>query len=110
MAQNGLSEHSMMKMIRIELVPNSLEVSLNLPLFVVGEKLRLVWKPGFDWPATLNEIERQPLPWVGSRELEAKKLVEALKKPPKEVREAKEAQFLAGINAQGQIGLQAARY
>jgi hypothetical protein len=90
-----------MKMIRLELVQDTLRWSSNWALFVLGEELRLVWKLGFDWAAVLDEIEKHPRPWAGPRTPEAKEQVEALRKLPEEVRDAKAAQKLAEINAQG---------
>ncbi|MBN1937450.1 MAG: hypothetical protein JW934_22525 [Anaerolineae bacterium] len=42
-----------------------------LYLFPDGEGLRLIWKPGWDWRATLDEIETHPLPWSGPRSPDA---------------------------------------
>jgi hypothetical protein len=61
----------------------------------------LIWKAGLDWSAVLDEIEKQPFSWAGSRALEAKERVRALKALPQEVRDAKKAQMLAEIEAQG---------
>lgn len=42
-----------------------------LYLFPDGEGLRLIWKPGWDWRAALDEIEAHPLPWPGPRSPDA---------------------------------------
>ncbi|MBU0490435.1 MAG: hypothetical protein KKB13_01170 [Chloroflexi bacterium] len=53
-----------MKWIRIEyLVGNSLEEWLAIHLFAPDTPVRLVWEPGLDWPAVVDEIEAQPAPW-----------------------------------------------
>jgi hypothetical protein len=62
----------------------------------------LIWKPGFDWPAVLDEIEKHPHPWAGPRAPEDKERLEALRKEmPWEEYDAKSIQKLAEIEAQG---------
>jgi len=56
-----------MKMIRLHEAEDSLRNCFMLYLFPGGEGLRLVWKPGWNWRATLDEIEAHPLPWSGPR-------------------------------------------
>jgi hypothetical protein len=91
-----------MKLVRLELVQDTLRGSSNWALFILGEELRLVWKPGFDWPAVLDEIEKHPRPWTGPQPREAKERIEAsLEEMPWEEYEAKSVQKLAEINAQG---------
>jgi hypothetical protein len=91
-----------MKMIRLELVQDTLRWSSNWALFLLGEELRLIWKPDFDWTAVLDEIERHPRPWTGPQPRETKERVTALlKEMPYEERDAKSARVLAEINAQG---------
>ncbi|MBN1583461.1 MAG: hypothetical protein JXA89_22315, partial [Anaerolineae bacterium] len=60
-----------MTMVRLHEAEDSLRNCFMLYLFPDGEGLHLIWKPGLDWRATLDEIEAHPLPWSGPRSPEA---------------------------------------
>ena len=53
-------------------IEGSLESWSDLLLFPTGEGLRLVWKPGFHWKEILDEIETNPVQWMGPRPADAK--------------------------------------
>jgi hypothetical protein len=91
-----------MKMINIEDAEGGLQNWLQLNLLLAGIRPRLIWKPGFDWGAALDRIEQSPEVWGGPRPPGAKEQLEAwIRTLPEAEKEAKLAQAIAEIEAQG---------
>lgn len=62
---------------------------------------RLIWKPGGNWMAALDQIEKSPSPWPGPRPTDAKETSEALVKAmPEEEYQTKLDQALAEVEGQ----------
>jgi hypothetical protein len=67
---------SRMKMIRLFPADSGIKRWNQLPLFPDANGLRLVWKPGLDWRAIVDEIEAHPEPWPGPRPPDAQERAE----------------------------------
>lgn len=67
---------SRMKMIRLFPAEDGIENWDQLPLFSGDGDLRLVWKPGLNWRAIVDEIEAHPEPWPGPRPPDAQERAE----------------------------------
>ena len=65
-----------MKMIRLFPVDDEIGRWNQLPLFPDANGLRLIWKPGLDWRAIVDEIEAHPKPWPGPRPPDAQERAE----------------------------------
>ena len=68
-----------MKMVRIDLILDSLEGWLASSCFPADTPIRLVWKPGLDWRKVVDDVEVNPLPWNPEEERLRKERQEKLK-------------------------------
>ena len=90
-----------MKMIRFFPVEGEIAMWSQLPLFPHGDGLRLIWKPGLNWRAILDQIEAQLASWTGPRPPDAQEQAEtAWNTLPREQQQAKRAQIVAVLKEQ----------
>jgi hypothetical protein len=92
-----------MKMIRLCMVPDSMDGWEYLPMFPDGKGIRLIWKPGADWSAVLDRVESNPVAWQGPRSEDAEeKSVEEWKALPEEEKRVRRVRTLAALELQEQ--------
>lgn len=90
-----------MKMIRFFPADGGIAAWDQLPLFADPDGRQLVWKPGLNWRAVLDEIEAHPRPWPGPRPPDAQREVEeAWNALSPEEREEKIGQIMDALDRQ----------
>jgi hypothetical protein len=83
------------------MVPTSMEDWEYLALFPDGEGIRLVWKPGLNWSAILDEIESRPTAWQGPRsEADEQRTKEEWEALPEAEKRARQVRTLAALERQ----------
>lgn len=63
-----------MRNLRLAPAERSLDTWPDLRLLPNGQGLRLIWRPGFDWSAVIDDVERNPVPWCGPHPVDAEDL------------------------------------